>query len=123
MAQYKLTAKGIQEGRKKRTVLKGVGEAVSLGGPWKGQDYANLVLISMVGKDPHKARDVHQITAATFEKPARPGPVRMARTLGHLTRKGYVQIIPTGRSVRTGASGKSGQVLRRTSSRSQKKRR
>lgn len=112
MAHYKLTEKGKAEAKKKRTAVKMFGEAVTFGGMWKGEDYANMLLVTMAAK-PDKAQDVEEINRATFNKP-RPSKVKIARTMGHLTRKGFVKIIPTSRMSRTGFSDRGGTRLSRS---------
>lgn len=116
MPKYQLTEKGIQEARKKKTVLKGLGEAVTFGGPWKGEEYSNALLITLLSK-PRKARDTHELTVETFNPP-RPSETKVNQTLSHLANRGLVRIerpMPN-RSPRLGTSGfsdRNGQRLTR----------
>ena len=106
---YQLTEKGIKEARKKRTFAKGVGEAVTFGGPWKGEEYSNILLFSLLDK-PDKPRDAHAITVSAFNKP-RPNETKITRTLNHLAIKGFVKrVIPSGH----GFADSSGRRLSRT---------
>ena len=87
--QYKLTDKGIQEARKKRTIAKGLGEAVSWGGPWKGEEYSNMLLITLLSQ-PRKPRTASEIRVETWDRP-RPSEATVSRTLNFLASKGYVK--------------------------------
>ena len=90
--KYKLTEKGIKEARTKRTVLKGLGEVVTFGGPWKGEEYSNVLLVTLLNK-PRKARDAHELTIETFNPP-RPSEVKVSQVLGHLASKGLIKVEP-----------------------------
>jgi len=106
MPKYQITEKGIQEARRKKTTLKGLGEAITFGGPWKGEDYSNILLISLL-VDGKKARDAASITRGSFNKP-RPSEAKVTQTLNHLVDKGYVRMVG-----HSGFSDKSGQCLSR----------
>ena len=124
MSQYQLTEKGIKEARKKRTTLKGVGEAVTFGGAWKGEEYANVLLISLLEHDlaaqSRKPRDAQEITVDSFSRP-RPKVETVSRTLGHLVGKGYVRVVEPSRWGRSGFSDQGGQRLSRIPRRGFKK--
>jgi hypothetical protein len=109
MPRYKLTEKGIQEARKKRTVAKTIGEAVTFGGPWKGEEYSNVLLLTLLS-EPHKARDAHELTVETFNRP-RPSEVNVSQTLSNLAKKGLIKAEP--QFGHSGFSDKSGGRLSR----------
>jgi len=108
--EYKLTERGIKEARKKKTVLKSLGEAASFGGPWKGEEYSNILLITLLNK-PRKSRDAHELTIETFNPP-RPNEAKVSQVLSHLASKGLVKAEPTQLS-HSGFSDKSGGRLSR----------
>lgn len=94
MPKYQLTEKGIQEARKKRTVLKAAGEAVTFGGPIKGEEYSNQLLITLLSK-PRKARDTRELTIETFNPP-RPSEAKISQVIGNLNRRGLVKVVNQG---------------------------
>jgi hypothetical protein len=91
MPKYQLTERGIKEARKKRTALKGFGEAVTFGGPWKGEEYSNILLLELLHK-PRKARDAYDLTRETFNPP-RPSVAKVAQVMSNLTNRGFVRIV------------------------------
>jgi len=93
--EYQLTEKGVQQAKKKRTMAKGLGEAVTFGGPWKGEEYSNMLLVTLLSK-PHEPRDAHELTVETFSRP-RPSETKITHTLNRLAIKGFVKrVIPSG---------------------------
>jgi DNA-binding PadR family transcriptional regulator len=109
--KYKLTEKGVQEARKKRTVAKGLGEAVTFGGPWKREEYSNILLVTLAGK-PSEERDVPRLTREAFNPP-RPRETTVARSLRSLVHRGFVTTVPSGRSSRNVYSDRQGTRMAR----------